>query len=139
MRVGVAVGVWCAWIPLPVQMIAAVLLGIWTRCNVPIAIAITFITNPLTIGPMFYYSFKLGAWLLGMDPVNNDLESGFGLLMEKTTHIFLPLALGCLICACVTTPIGWIAAHVLWRVHAIRRWKMRRERRRAARAARLAD
>lgn len=130
MRVGVAVGVWCAWIPLPVQMISAVLLGIWTRANVPIAVAITFVTNPLTIGPMFYYAFKLGTWLLGMESVGDNLEMEVSLFLEKTRQIFLPLALGCLICACVTAPIGWVTAHILWRIHAVRRWQQRRERRR---------
>ena len=129
MRVAVAIGVWCSWIPLPIQMVAAVLLAIWTRANVPIAVAITFITNPLTIGPMFYYAFKLGTWLLGMEPEGNNLEFGLSLFLEKTTQIFFPLALGCLICACATSPLGWLTAHVLWRVHAVRRWRQRRKRR----------
>ena len=129
MRVATAIGVGCAWIPLPVQMLVAVLLAIPMRANVPIAVATTFVTNPLTVGPMFYYSFKLGAWILGMDPVSDDLEFGFRLFIEKTNHILLPLMLGCLLCACVSIPLAWITAHILWRVHAVRRWRRRHDRR----------
>ena len=62
----VFIGLFCAWLPIPSQMVLAALLAIGFRCNLPISVALVWITNPLTIPPMFYFAYRLGAWLLDM-------------------------------------------------------------------------
>ena len=60
-----AVGLFLAWIPLPIQMVSAGLLALLLRVNLPLAVVLVWITNPLTMGPMFWSAWWLGAWILG--------------------------------------------------------------------------
>jgi uncharacterized protein len=58
-----AVGLFWAMIPMPMQMLAAAAVAIALRANLPISIGLVWLTNPITMPPVFYCSYKLGAWL----------------------------------------------------------------------------
>jgi uncharacterized protein (DUF2062 family) len=60
--VGLAVGV----IPLPTQMLLAALAAIAFRANVAAAIAATWLTNPLTLVPIWGLAIFLGRQVLGI-------------------------------------------------------------------------
>ena len=62
------VGLFMAFVPLPTQMIFAAGVAIWLRVNLPISVGLVWITNPITIPPMFYFAYKVGAWILN-EPV----------------------------------------------------------------------
>lgn len=129
----VFIGLFCAFLPLPIgQMPVAGLLAVLTRCNVPIAIALVWVTNPITFAPIYYFAYKLGAWLLGIEPTQIEWELSWRWLGERLAHIWWPLTLGCLTCGWVSGLTGAVVARLMWRVHAIRRWKQRRIKRHAA-------
>lgn len=46
---------------IPLSATVAVLL----RANLPMAVASTFVTNPVTFGPVYYGAYRLGQWVLG--------------------------------------------------------------------------
>ena len=48
------------------------MLCILRRCNIPIAIAVVWISNPITMGPMMYFAYKLGGAVTGQAA---DLEA----------------------------------------------------------------
>jgi len=52
------VGMFLAFFPAPGQMVLAGFVAFWLRCNLPIAIALVWITNPITIPPS-YAAIKL--------------------------------------------------------------------------------
>ena len=62
---GVAVGVFFGLLlpvaQIPVSAAVAVLL----RANLPMAVASTLVTNPVTFGPVYYGAYRLGKALLG--------------------------------------------------------------------------
>ena len=68
------VGLFSAFIPVPSQMLLAALIAIVTRVNLPLSVALVWITNPITIPPMFYASYRLGAWILGIDAADLDVD-----------------------------------------------------------------
>src|SRR5687767_11322065 len=59
---GVAAGLFAGLIPgsNPVQFLAASLLAIGFKVNLPIAVAVTLYSNPFTIVPLYYAAFKIG-------------------------------------------------------------------------------
>ncbi len=124
------IGLFCAFVPVPTQMLLAAVLAVVFRCNLPIAVALVWISNPLTFPPMFYFAYRLGAWLLDMrletDAVPTDLDWWIGNL----DNIGIPMLFGALLCGWVAGVTGFVLVRVLWRFHVIRRWKERRARRR---------
>ena len=65
-----ALGLFIAFIPptpLPVHIVTCVIVGVLFRLNLPVLIATTFVSNPLTWLPQVAGSIWVGAKLLGMD------------------------------------------------------------------------
>lgn len=60
---GTAFGLLAAFIPLPGQTLIVALLAYLVRANLPVAIAMTWVTNPLTFVPINYGIYKVGQWL----------------------------------------------------------------------------
>lgn len=52
---------------IPVSATVAVLL----RANLPMAVASTLVTNPVTFGPVYYGAYRLGKWVLGEADVSD--------------------------------------------------------------------
>lgn len=49
-----------------IQLLAGALCAIVGRCNLPIVVALAFVTNPLTSPPIYYGTYRLGRWLIDM-------------------------------------------------------------------------
>ena len=60
---GLSIGLFCAMLPIPMQMIVAALGCLRGRGNVPVALAACWITNPVTQLPIMVIQQRFGAWL----------------------------------------------------------------------------
>ena len=129
----VFIGLFCAFLPLPFQMLIAALMAVAGRCNLPIAVSLVWISNPLTFGPMFFFAYKLGAWLLDVQVEQLQWELSWAWLGSRFVAVWWPLILGCLVCGWVCGLSGAVVSRLLWRLHVIRRWRQRRTRRKARR------
>ncbi|MFT5394257.1 MAG: hypothetical protein ACI8PT_004467 [Gammaproteobacteria bacterium] len=129
-----AVGLFIAFIPVPAQMVFAAGAAIWLRINLPVAVSMVWVTNPLTIPFIFYGAYRCGSWLLDRPAPSIEFEASFTWLYEQMSTIWAPLLLGSLVLGVVSALVGYLAISVLWRVHVIRRWRERRAQKRAARA-----
>lgn len=128
------IGLFCAFLPIPLQMLPAAALVVVFRCNLPIAIVLVWISNPLTIAPMFYFTYRLGAWLLDMRVEVETIDLSLGWIWANLTRIGYPLIFGSLLCGWVAGVSGFVVVRVVWRLHVIRRWRARRAAKRQARA-----
>ena len=63
---GLAAGAFYAFVPFPWQMLLAAITAAWLRFNLPVAVAMVWITNPLTIPPIAFVNYRFGAWLLAV-------------------------------------------------------------------------
>ena len=124
----VFVGLFCAFIPVPSQMLLAAIISISIRANLPLSVALVWITNPITMAPMFYFSYQLGAWLLGSEA--SALKGNFTLtwLFENLAAISGPLLLGSVLCGWMLGTTGYIAARIIWRSKVMEKWRQRRKR-----------
>ena len=60
-----AVGLFWAFIPVPFQMLLSAAIAIPFRVNLPLSVALVWITNPLTMAPIFYFNYLVGYLVLG--------------------------------------------------------------------------
>jgi len=125
----VFIGLFCAYLPIPFQSLLAALLAIATRCNLPLSVSLVWITNPITIPPMFYFAYRLGAWLLGIEVEVASINLSWEWVSGQFSVIAKPLLLGSLVCGWVAGITGYIFVRVSWRLHVLQRWQERRERR----------
>lgn len=123
-----AVGLFCGFLPIPFQMVIAAGLAIYFRVNLPISVVLCWITNPITMVPMFYFAYKLGAWILGVPPSEFSFELSFDWLQYELIHIWKPFLLGCLICGSVLSLIGYHTISLFWRYHVVCAWRARQAR-----------
>ncbi len=120
----VAVGLFCALLPVPGQMFLAAALAIWARVNLPVSVVLIFATNPLTMPPVFYGTYKLGAWIMDLPPKQIDFELSIDWLISMQ-HIWKPLFLGSLVAAVIVAALGFVLTRLIWRLHIINRMKSR--------------
>jgi hypothetical protein len=123
---GVATGLSVAWIPLPVHMLVAALIAIRLRVNLPLAVVLVWITNPLTFAPLFYGAYKLGAMVLQRPPRDVHFELSFHWLGTTFTTIWEPLLLGCFLIGSVSGLLGYFAVQFAWRVAVVKKMSARR-------------
>lgn len=123
----VLIGLFCAFIPLPLQMIFAALLALWWRANLPVAITLVWITNPVTIPAVFFATYKLGAWMLDIEPRPIQFEASWEWFSARFATIWKPLMLGSVICGIVAGGLGYFAVLRIWRWNVISRWEERKK------------
>lgn len=116
---GVATGLFWAMMPIPFQMLPAGVMAFFLRFNVPAAISVVWITNPLTWPVILYWQYRLGSWLLGQEvPELTSME-----MLTSLTEVPIPLLLGCIVCGGVIAPVSYGLVLVLWSTVAERWWR----------------
>ena len=123
-----AVGLFWAMIPMPFQMVAAAALAILCRVNLPISVALVWISNPLTMPPIFYFNYLVGTWLLPHQKPLGDVEMSMHWLTESLGEIWLPLYLGSVVVGLILSGVGYSSMRVFWRWHVVRQYRRRRQR-----------
>jgi len=65
---GVAVGVFWAFVIPFAQILFAAAHCVWWRANIPVAAAVTFVTNPFTLGFWLWLAYGLGSTVVDAPP-----------------------------------------------------------------------
>lgn len=126
MALGVFFGLLIPIAQIPFSATAAVLL----RANVPMAVASTLVTNPITFGPVYYGAYHLGRWVLGKEtstmpkalkPLETDPHAAdtswsdnVGGWFKQITTVGKPLAVGLAILACVFGLLVYGLVSLIW-------------------------
>ncbi len=139
---GVAAGLFAGLVPgsNPVQFLAAALIAVVWKVNLPIAIAVTLYSNPFTVVPLYYAAFKLGQLVLMQHnepfPELDDVFAGhtwhewLPALIDWLGHLGKPLLVGVPLLAVLLAVIGYFAVDWSWRGYVGVAWKRRKHRRR---------
>ena len=133
---GTAVGLFCGLVPGPLQMLSAALLAILFRVNLPVAVILTWYTNPFTIVPLYYIAYKLGMFVTGgngqflpggdLDLLGLPIVDWIPALLTWLAAMGKPFVLGLFLLALILAVSGYLLALAAWRVHVILSWKKRR-------------
>jgi uncharacterized protein (DUF2062 family) len=111
---GVLIGLFIAFIPMPMQMAAVLLFVPFIKFNVPIALAMCWLSNPITMPPMYYVEYLTGSFLLGIkpEPVQMTLEW----FSNNIDNIFIPLYFGTAIFSIFGSIGGYFLVNYLWKI-----------------------
>ncbi|WP_404340230.1 DUF2062 domain-containing protein [Pseudoalteromonas mariniglutinosa] len=115
-----AVGLFFAFIPVPFQMVLAAALAIPLRVNLPISVATVWITNPLTMPPIFYCSYLVGTVALGHPAQHFQFEASWQWFLDSLTTIGPAFLVGSVICATLAAISGYFVVDLVWR-HSVRK------------------
>lgn len=121
-----AVGLFVMYLPPMGQMVMAATAAIVLRVNLPISVALVWLSNPVTIPPMYYFSYVVGSWILGHP--TDAFKVDFWLEWRHWLEIIAPLTVGGLVCGAVCSATGYIAVQGLWRWNLMRQIRLRRAR-----------
>lgn len=128
------IGMFLAFFPAPGQMIFAGFVAFWVRCNLPIAIALVWISNPITIPPIFFATYKLGAWMLDTPALDMTVIFSLEWIQSEFEHLWKPLLLGSLVTGIFFSLSSYALIQLLWRFYVSHQWQSRREKRLKKRA-----
>jgi len=106
----VSLGIFIAFIPMPMQMLAVLAFVPFFKFNVPVALAMCWLSNPFTMPPMYYMEYLTGAFFLGSEiaPVEMTLDW----FSENIDNIFVPLYVGTLFYSVVGSSLSyWVVNH----------------------------
>jgi len=110
---GVGIGLFWAFIPMPMQMLAVMATTPFIRFNVPIAISMVWLSNPFTMPPMYYMEYLTGNFILGREGLE-DVELTMQWFTENFDKILVPLYAGTAFYSIVFSTIIYIVLNRLW-------------------------
>ena len=134
---GVALGLFCAFIIPLGQVFLAAFMALPARANMPLAAAVTFVTNPFTFPAWIVAANKVGKTMLDIEAVFGS-QAAVQLANDRgTLAVFFETAgvtaFGFVVLAVVTSAVGYLVASFVWRLIVARK----RARRIASLEARL--
>lgn len=123
------VGLFVAFIPTPGQTLVAATLAVLLRCNLPLSVGLVFLTNPVTMPPVFYMAYKIGALIIDVPVTDMEFAVSVDWLRDSLGAVWQPFLLGCLICGLFFGSLGYLIVNQLWRWHVVRQWHTRKRKR----------
>lgn len=132
-----AAGLFCGLIPGPFQMLAAAIVCVACRVNLPLALFTTLYTNPFTIVPLYVAAYALGSAATGsggqfvVPPEwgTQGLVSWVSALGHWLAMLGKPLVVGLAILASALAATGYALMLAGWRYYLVCAWRKRRARR----------
>jgi uncharacterized protein (DUF2062 family) len=85
-----------------------------------------WLSNPITMPPMFYGCYVLGTWLLQTPEQEFNFELSWSWLTESLSRIGEPFLLGCLVAGIVCSSLGYFGMRIVWRFIMIKKWQDRK-------------
>ena len=107
-------------------MLQAAVLAIIFRVNLPLAVSLVWVTNPISIPPMFYLAYVVGVKVMGVKLQHFAFEFSLDWLFIELGSRWRPFLLGCFIMATLSSIAGFVSVRLLWRLHLLQKIKERK-------------
>ena len=116
-----AVGLFCAFMPIPLHTLLAAALAVVFSSSM----ALVWVNNPITMVPIYYYTYKLGSYILGME-LDPNFVFTLEYILENLTTTTIALCVGGLIVSPIAAILGYITILLIYKYRAfkrIKRWR----------------
>ncbi len=110
-----SLGLFIAFLPTPGHTLIGILSALALRVNIPVAAVSTWVSNPLTMGLMYYPCYRLGRRLLGTPEKPFNFEMSWDWVTHTFVTIWQPMLLGCFIVGLIAAVLGYVILDLLWR------------------------
>lgn len=110
---GVGLGLFWAFIPMPMQMLAVVLSMPLFRFNVPVAISMVWLSNPITMPFMYYIEYLTGNYILNRPGIEGSNLS-MDWFIENFQEILVPLYTGTAFFSITFSIAMYFVINMLW-------------------------
>ena len=120
-----AIGFFCAFLPMPAHTLLVAILAVLFSANVLLSILIVWVNNPITMVPIYYFTYKLGASIMGIE-IDPDFEFSFGYLMDNFGVATIALWIGGIVVSIVSAIVGYFSIITIYKYKAfkrVKRWK----------------
>jgi uncharacterized protein len=94
-----------------------------------VAIALIWISNPLTIAPLFMFTYSIGILLLGLEFTAFSIELSWSWAIAQGKLVWFPLLIGSLATGVFCGALGYVAIHQLWKWRVLKNWEIRKKKR----------
>ncbi len=121
----VLIGLFIAFIPMPMQMLLVLAVMPFVRFNVPIALAMCWISNPFTMPAMYYIEYLTGSFILGSEPMSVEMTIEW--FSEHINDIFAGLYAGTIFYATIASLGGYWLVNHFWKSSVKRDKKLHRK------------
>lgn len=109
MPMGALIGAFSSLLPMPFQMFLATPLCIIFCGNLPLAITLVWVSNPITMPFIMYAQYLLGAWILD-EKVDENID-----IMDHISNAITPLLVGSAITAVLIGLLAYVIAKIIYR------------------------
>ena len=117
-----AIGLFCAFLPIPIHTILVAILSVLLSANILLSILVVWVNNPITMLPIYYFTYKLGASIIGIE-IDPEFEFSFGYLMDNLGSATLAMWIGGLITSIVASTLGYFSIISIYKYKALKRIK----------------
>ena len=120
-----AIGLFCAFIPIPLHTLLAAALAVVFSSNILLSMALVWVNNPITMLPIYYFTYMLGSYIINMEFDSNFVFTT-EYILENLTTTTLALWVGGLIVGTIVGILGFIAILLIYKYRAfkrIKRWR----------------
>lgn len=128
-----AISLFSASLPIPLQMVLVAFLAVKFRANLPIALGLVWITNPLTQVPITLLEFWIGVRLLGLKKPQELDENQMSEMMSEMmsgnnlTEIFLPIVAGSIVLGLSVGVLAYLIVGCYYRWKILAAWRRRHQ------------
>ncbi len=120
-----AIGLFCAFLPLPLHTLLAAALAVVFSSNILLSMGLVWINNPLTMVPIYYYIYKLGSHIIGIE-IDPNFQFTIDNFMGSFTSTLTAIWVGGLIISTIFAIIGYTTILAIYKYRAyqrVKRWK----------------
>jgi len=121
---GIFIGLFWGFIPMPMQMLAVLLTTPLVKFNIPLAISMVWLSNPLTMPFMYYMEYLTGNYLMGIDSSLN-IELTLEWFSNNFDKILIPLYVGTMFYSIIVSGIIYLLINWLWIKSVKREYKIK--------------